>query len=145
MRPDHRLSGGIDVRRLRRLGIVVSLAALTVLLLTGCSRPVESTAPTPNPVPTSGAASITPDAVPSHQLIVVTEKGFQPASVAIKVGTNVIWSNSDTKTHSVVLSKDTESGPIKPGGTAQHVFDKAGTYKYRDGSNPSLTGTVIVK
>ena len=127
---------------LKKLGIIMSLAALTVLLVTGCSRAVKSAPPTELPSPT---ATATPGAAATHQLIVVTEKGFDPASVTVKVGTNVIWSNSGKQNHSVVLGANVKSGTIKPGGTAAHVFDKAGTFEYQDGSNSSLTGTVIVK
>jgi len=130
---------------LNKISLVILSAAFGLLLLAGCSGGSD-TPPPATPAAQEGSSTTTaPAAAPSHQLIVITEKGFAPATVTVKVGSDVIWSNSGKKSHSVVLGPGAESGKIKPGGTATHVFDEAGTFKYEDGLNPSLKGVVIVE
>ena len=131
--------------RLRRYGVVALLVVVTALFVAGCSPKTTMAPPVTTPAAGGGSASSTPGATGAHQLVVITAKGFSPASVTVKAGTNVIWSNSDKSPHSVVLGAGATSGEIKPKGSASHVFDKEGTYKYKDGLNPDLGGTVTVE
>ena len=101
--------------------------------------PVGST-----PAPSKSSPSTT-TAETGHQIVVMTSKGFKPSTVTVKVGTRVVWSNDNTALHNLNLGGGVESGTIKIGGSAAHVFDKPGTYPYFDSLNPALKGVVIVK
>ncbi|OFV80941.1 MAG: hypothetical protein A2W26_01975 [Acidobacteria bacterium RBG_16_64_8] len=78
----------------------------------------------------------------------VTIKGFafDPASVTIKTGEGVTWTNEDSATHDVVADGgEFSSGDILTGDTYSFTFDKAGTYPYICGIHPSMKGTVVVE
>ncbi|MGB6464087.1 MAG: plastocyanin/azurin family copper-binding protein [Nitrosotalea sp.] len=79
------------------------------------------------------------------------QKYFDPASLSVKVGTTVIWTNQDAASHTVT-SGDPNAGPsgtfdsslIKPGDTFKHAFTTAGTTSYFCTVHPWMTGKVIV-
>src|SRR5579863_3438919 len=79
------------------------------------------------------------------------QKYFDPASLSVKVGTTVIWTNQDSASHTVT-SGDPSAGPsgafdsnlIKPGNTFKHAFTTAGTTSYFCSVHPWMTGKVIV-
>jgi len=79
------------------------------------------------------------------------QKYFDPASLSVKVGTTVIWTNQDAASHTVT-SGDPSAGPsgtfdsslIKPGNTFKHAFTTAGTTSYFCTVHPWMTGKVIV-
>ena len=71
---------------------------------------------------------------------------FDPASITIKVGTTVTWTNQESATHSVVASDGSwESPSLNTGDTFSHTFDKAGTFEYVCGFHSRMMGTVIVE
>ena len=84
-------------------------------------------------------------AATATKTVKITASGFSPASVAIRSGDAVKWTNSDTKNHQVVANNGTFASPtIGPGHSWTHTFDTAGTFRYHDGLHPSLTGRVVV-
>ncbi len=79
------------------------------------------------------------------------QKYFDPASLPVKVGTTVIWTNQDAAAHTVTSGDPTagpsgtfDSGLIKPGNTFKYTFSDAGTVSYFCSVHPWMTGKVIV-
>lgn len=86
--------------------------------------------------------------------VTVDSSGFSPATLTIKVGTRVIWTNksgsditvnSDEHPTHRLYPELNRVGPIPNASSATLVLDKPGTYKYHDHFNPSHTGTVVVE
>jgi plastocyanin len=85
----------------------------------------------------------------------ITNTGFVPATVTIKAGQAVTWTNNDTKPHVVASDPYPTDNALANFDSRQNlttddhyssVFDKAGTYTYHDDLNPyALKGTVVVK
>ena len=131
---------------MRRIATIAVLAAALAALpvLSGCSdllpsKPVEASAPTTTSVdPAAGGSS-------SHQVVSISDHGFNPATITVGVNARVVWNNTGKTVHNVSFDNGPTSGSIEPGGVVSHVFDKPGTYTYRDGIHPKLTGKVIVK
>lgn len=93
----------------------------------------------------------------------ITDEGFSPASVTVKKGQAVRWSNNADvaswpasavhPTHAVYPQKgsadcsgssfDACSG-VAPGESWSFTFTKVGSWKYHDHLKPSKTGTVVV-
>lgn len=104
------------------------------------STPAAPTGPVANVVMAPGALKQSPG-----------QKYFDPQDSTIKVGTTVIWKNTDTTVHTVT-SGDPNSGPsgtfdsdlVKPGKSFMHKFDSAGTTSYYCTVHPWMTGKVIV-
>jgi plastocyanin len=103
---------------------VIATIAAAALVVTGASQPA-TTAVTKN--------------------VNITATAFTPASVTIKTGDSIKWTNKDTKTHQVVSNSGAFASPIiSPNHTYKHTFNTAGTYRYHDALHPSLTGKIVV-
>jgi plastocyanin len=71
---------------------------------------------------------------------------FNPASVTIKAGESVTWTNQDGTTHDVAGDKgEFDSGSLGSDSTFTFTFAKAGTYAYHCSIHPNMTGTIIVQ
>ena len=73
---------------------------------------------------------------------------FVPAQVVIKARDTVRWLNEEKRSnHSVLFSDEDglESERIFPGESWQRVFNRPGTYPYRCGPHPEMTGSVHVE
>jgi plastocyanin len=84
----------------------------------------------------------------------ITRDGFVPATIQIKKGNQVTWTNNDTNPHQVITDphpshtnlKNLDGDPLAAGESFTFTFEKTGTYGYHDEMNPLNTkGTVIVK
>jgi len=96
--------------------IYLSLIVLTGLFAYGCS---------------SNKAKVTP--APSSPAATVSIAGFafSPASVNIKVGQSVTWTNMDTAPHTVTdLAGAFDSGSLATSQAFNFTFHTAGTYTY---------------
>ena len=78
--------------------------------------------------------------------IAISSFAFSPAAIEVPVGTQVIWTNQDKASHSIVGDADGfTSDTLKQGDSFKHAFNTAGTYKYHCGFHKYMTGTVVVK
>jgi glucose/arabinose dehydrogenase len=71
---------------------------------------------------------------------------FQPSSIAVPAGTNIIWTNNDPVAHTVTADDGSFASPsiAGNGGKFERIFSEAGTYKYHCTPHPSMTGEVVV-
>lgn len=141
------------------------LGVVALVLLGGVFLFKKSTK-TNQPVTTESVVSssqpevtLTPEAsastrpVVSQTEVVLGASGFSPATVIIKAGAKVVWTNKSggmATVNSDPHPQHTDYAPLNlgrfsDGGTLELVFDKAGTYKYHNHLNASQTGTVIVE
>lgn len=71
---------------------------------------------------------------------------FDPASLIIKKGQTVAWTNYDAAPH--VIAGDADgwvAGPaMKQGDTYSHTFDTVGTFAYHCAIHPGMRGTIVV-
>lgn len=85
--------------------------------------------------------------------IVVTDSGFKPNEVTIKVGDIVIFKNGDNTKHDIQSDphpthtsfKQLNLGILEGIDTKSLMFSKSGTYSYHDHLNPTNRGTIIVE
>src|SRR6266852_1561514 len=73
---------------------------------------------------------------------------FGPASLTVKVGTTVTWTNRDDIPHTVVSTDDPQAFKSKVLDTDEKfsfTFSKAGTYPYFCSIHPKMTGKVVVQ
>ncbi|MCW8935668.1 MAG: cupredoxin domain-containing protein [Gammaproteobacteria bacterium] len=73
---------------------------------------------------------------------------FEPQEITVTPGTTVRWTNKEKRQyHSVWFKQLNEVEPdyIFPDESYQRKFDKAGTFPYRCGPHPEMTGIVHVK
>jgi len=76
--------------------------------------------------------------------VAISNFSFEPASVTVKVGTTVTWTNNDTAPHQI--KSDTFNSPVlSKGQTFSFTFSAAGTYDYSCNVHPSMKGQIIVQ
>lgn len=72
---------------------------------------------------------------------------FSPASINIKKGTAVTWTNNDNTIHTVTEA-DSQKGPmssdLNQGQSYTFTFDAPGTYHYKCSIHPNMMGTITV-
>jgi plastocyanin len=113
--------------------------------LAGCSKgTVDAPVTTPTAAKPSASASATVSAK-AYQFIQILNTGYKPASVTVKVGTKVTWTNKTTKSHGITFDAGPKSGAIASEKSAGHIFTAPGTFTYHDDANAGMTGTIIVK
>ena len=70
---------------------------------------------------------------------------FNPASITVKAGTKVTWTNNDVMTHTVTADDASfNSGDISSGGIFSFTFSTVGTFNYHCSIHPSMTATITV-
>src|SRR5579884_1535566 len=90
---------------------------------------------------------------PGNSANAVTENadGFSPATITIKAGDTVTWTNTDTNPHTVNSNPHPTHtdypplngvGQIAPGQSKSFTFSQPGTYHYHDHLDPVHQGTV---
>lgn len=145
----------------RALFVLLAFAAMLVLAACGGTANNSGTTPTPTQAgntPTTAPAGNTPaaTATPSGpaKAVSITTSGtfaFSPATITIKVGTTVTWTNNTGAPHTVTSDDGTtfDSGINTPisanGGTFSFTFTKAGTFTYHCQIHPFMKATVIVQ
>jgi plastocyanin len=88
---------------------------------------------------------LAPSAPAATKTVSIKRSSFSPTTVSVVAGDSVRWRNDDTRDHQVVSTTGTFASPVlRPGRTYTFRFESAGTYRYRDALNPSVTGTVKV-
>jgi amicyanin len=71
---------------------------------------------------------------------------FSPASLEIKAGTTVTWTNADDIPHTVVSNdKIFKSKVLDTDQKFSFTFDKPGTYPYFCSLHPKMTAKVVVQ
>ncbi len=70
---------------------------------------------------------------------------YNPATVSVKVGDTVQWTNNDDRDHTVKADDGSFSSPnLGPGQTFEHKFTSAGTVQYGCNYHPRMRGSVTV-
>jgi len=121
-----------------------------VLLLccaAACGGGAESTGANPSPPPAP------PGPPPTAASVSVRDYSYSPATVTVKVGGSVTWTNRGTVGHTATGSVVNSPTLAAPGGGAyggtageshQQSFGGTGSYSYHCAFHPQMTGTVLV-
>lgn len=95
--------------------------------------------PAPSVEAASAPAPVGPNAVD------IDGFAFVPATLTVKVGTAVTWTNKDEDPHTVVANGGAfRSQALSSGGTFTFTFPTAGTVDYVCSIHPFMHGTVVV-
>ncbi|MDD1689838.1 MAG: hypothetical protein LUQ66_04175 [Methanoregula sp.] len=165
---------------MKKLSVVLAILFIGILLA-GCTSqqaaPAATTAPTavptvvataaPTAVPTkevvvvvvNTTANVTPTVtvapVPTYTITFTQDLNIMPDATAyVKVGTKVVWANTDPYKPHFIQANDVQTGSyfgtmssvdIPYGGSYSVVFDKAGSYDYTTGPfQPQTEGKIVV-
>jgi len=147
--------------------VVLLAAALAVVVLAGCSSPPSGTSPSATVATVSGAtpgmpgmsgmpsmpnapagttASVTAPAAPvTGDAVSIDNFAFVPATLTVRVGTTVTWTNHDEEPHTIAASEGSFHSPgMDSQATYSHTFPTAGKFDYICSIHPYMHGTVVV-
>jgi len=77
--------------------------------------------------------------------VVMRNMKFSPASVEIKPGETVEWTNEDITPHTATSAPSFDSGSIDSDKSWRHTFTKAGNFPYTCTFHPDMKAVVTVK
>lgn len=78
--------------------------------------------------------------------VTIQNFAFSPASLTVKVGDKVTWTNQDSVGHSATADDSSfDTGVLQQGQSGSVTFSKAGTYTYHCSVHPNMHGTIIVQ
>lgn len=132
--------------------ILLSFLAVATLLLTACGSQASSM-PSSSTSGTSATTGSTPttltNAVQVIQVKMVEKNGmyaFEPATITIPKGAQVVWTNASDAPHSVTSDTNAFSttSNLTTNQTFMKVFNTAGTYTYHCSIHPYMKGTITV-
>ena len=91
--------------------------------------------------PTSGSAQTM-----GKNAVTIQNFAFSPATLTVKVGDKVTWTNQDSVGHSATADDNSfDTGILQQGQSGSVTFSKAGTYTYHCSVHPMMKGTIIVQ
>jgi plastocyanin len=121
-----------------KLLVILTLATL-LLAACGTAAAPKATQIQPTSAPPAGSSG-------DEVQIKISGFKFDPASITIKAGTKVTWTNEDSTTHNVAADDGGWRSPdMGNGAKFSRMFDTAGTYPYNCGFHPGMKGTIIVE
>jgi plastocyanin len=121
------------------------LLLLSVLIISGVAFTIScSFYSNPATQTTNQPATIAPG---SNTAVTIENFAFSPSTVTINAGATVTWTNKDSAAHTVVFTSGNllNSGDLAKGGTFSFTFSQKGTFEYRCGIHPNMTGKIIVQ
>lgn len=91
-------------------------------------------------------ASETPNQTTSTNSVTISDFAFSPATLTVKKGTTVTWTNKDSVAHTVTSDTGNmlDSPLFSAGETFSFTFNEVGTFSYHCTPHPQMKGTVIV-
>lgn len=133
--------------------LVTALAVGAVMVLAACGNSGGSgTSSTPSPSPWGGSGG------GSGSSVSIANYAFSPATLSVKAGTTVTWTNNDSAQHNVVstdgpgtdaaTTSTFASANLSQGRSFSHSFSKVGTYYYEctiHAAMASMHAKVVVK
>jgi len=135
------------MKRVLKLMLVVA-ALVALVVLAGCSGSGggSSSAPSSSGGASSGGSSSSGGAASGGTAVSIANFAFDPASLTVKVGDTVTWTNKDSVAHTVTADDGSfKSEQIQPGAAYKFTFAKAGTFSYHCSIHPNMTGSITVQ
>jgi amicyanin len=132
--------------------VVVVLLAAGVLLAMRKSDTTKSSSTTDTSMSSmhtkKSDTTATNDTSSTTDKVSIKNYEFSPASITVKVGTKVTWTNEDSVGHTVTADDPSSdapaSGTFSKGESYSFTFNKAGTYDYHCEPHPYMKATVVV-
>ncbi len=109
---------------------------------TPTSTPAQTSTPTQTPPPITTPP---PAPLPMTHNVTIQNFAFNPASITVRAGDTVVWTNKDPMGHTITGNNGGPSSQtINANGTYSFTFNNVGTFDYHCSIHPSMKGTVIV-
>ena len=111
---------------MKKFALLLVIISMVTVLIAGCSG---------SPGPSSNTTSVA-----------ISNFSFSPATITVKAGASVTWTNKDSTTHTVTSDTGAfDSGHLSPGATFNFTFASSGNFTYHCAIHSTMKGTVIVE
>jgi plastocyanin len=140
----------------RRLLLVLTLLTAPWMLAAGCggtsgSSGASSSATATTQAATSsgggaygGSQTTSGASTASGTAVTIDNFAFSPATLKVKIGQQVTWTNKQGVPHTVTADDGAFDHPMPSGATFSFAFDQAGTFAYHCKIHPSMHATIMV-
>lgn len=120
--------------KLRFFSVMPAVFALLILVF-GCKKSDDSNSGNNNNNNNNSGATVN-----------IPGMSFSPASLTVKVGTKVNWTNNDAVAHTATSDDDStfNTGSIAPGASASFTPNKTGSFPYHCDFHSNMKATLIV-
>jgi plastocyanin len=132
------------------VAVVIVIIAAVILVISMNHKSTSSTTATTTsntPAKTDTSTPSTSSTTSTSNAVTIQNFAFSPASITVKKGTTVTWTNQDSTAHTVTET-DGQTGPasgdLGTGKSYSFTFNTAGTFKYHCSIHTNMTGTVTV-
>ena len=79
-------------------------------------------------------------------MVAIQNFSFNPPTLRIQKGGMVTWTNRDSIVHNAILNDGSGATPLlSTGQSATLRFENTGSFSYRCGPHPWMTGTIVVE
>jgi amicyanin len=136
------------------IALIVVIGAVGAIALTGNDKQSATTSSTTSSdststTPQNNSSASSDDSAPvTTTTVKIQNFAFTPATIKVKVGDTVTWTNEDSIGHTVTADDSSAGGPsselLAQGKSYSYKFTKAGTYEYHCQPHPYMKGTVQV-
>jgi len=133
-------------------GLIVILVIVGFMFLRNSNSQTSNTSTPQQTVSISPQSSGSPASqassspVAAKNAVQIANFAFSPATLTIKVGDIVTWTNQDSVGHSATADDNSfDTGILAQGKSGIVTFSKAGIYKYHCRVHPMMHGTIIVQ
>jgi plastocyanin len=124
------------------------LGLALIFIVSGCgstvNNKVNNIVPDTSLDASTTAQVSTPVVSPTTATISIKNFAFNPATITIKKGTTITWTNDDRAPHEL-KSSAFNSMVMSTGQSFSFVFNDSGTFDYSCSIHPSMTGKIIVE
>lgn len=140
--------------------VQAGVAASVMLVLAGCSAARPESQPSVSfgsgvmpgmtglssmPASSGGTASQGETAPVAGDQVSIDNFAFAPATLTVRAGGTVTWTNRDEEPHTVAASDGSFHSPgMGTGATFSRTFATPGTFEYVCSIHPMMRGTVVV-
>lgn len=125
--------------------MMVLILLVAVLLIVGLAYSLTRSDKPASPVATD--TPLTSETAQETAQVNITAQGFSPATIKIKQGTTVTWTNTDAAAHSLksdVPGLETDEA-LNQNDQFSFMFETLGTFTVYDAGNPELKNVVEVE
>jgi plastocyanin len=78
------------------------------------------------------------------ETVAIKDFSFGPPTITVRAGETVTWVNQGPSSHTATGHGSFQTGILRPGQSAAHVFTAPGTYSYFCSIHPFMRGAVVV-
>jgi plastocyanin len=130
-----------------RRPIIPALAFAATLALAACGGGSSSTpsVAAPSAAQSGGSSGAASGGAGGAQSVEIKNFAFNPATLSVKVGDKVTWTNADSAAHTVTFDDGSaDSKNLAQNATFDHTFSTAGTFAYHCTIHSNMKGTITV-